>query len=409
LLEHVRAISEPFDTVVRYVHHIARFAAGDTKKALLTFLKSRSGEGLTSRAALVRAIQQGAQERGEAPSDEFKALASELAKALLSSARGEEIVLGINLASSIPLRELRGRLEELVNDAKAGQAQRAEAISALVGMDPKATLGLLGLILSNASAPDGLRERAIAALSAIDQPEARTELVNVLPTAPNRLQTTIAASLAARKSGGEALLQAITAGKASARLLQEQRVMAPLTNAGVPNLKDRVAGLLKGLPPADQRLNDLIARRRAGFGKSPRDAAIGAKVFEKNCAICHQMGGKGARIGPQLDGVGLRGADRLLEDLLDPNRNVDQAFRVTNLALNDGRIVSGLLLKEEGAVLVLADAQGKEVRIPKENVEERTIAQLSPMPANFAEQVSESEFYDLLAYLLSQQQNAKTP
>src|SRR5262249_22123368 len=159
-------------------------------------------------------------------------------------------------------------------------------------------------------------------------------------------------------------------------------VMVPLTNAGVPNLKERVAGLLKGLPPADQRLNDLIARRRAGFGKSQRDAAGGAKIFEKNCAICHQMGGQGARIGPQLDGVGVRGADRLLEDLLDPNGNVDQAFRVTNLALNDGRVVSGLLIKEEGAVLVLADAQGKEVRIPKESVEERTIAQLSPMPAN---------------------------
>ena len=94
-------------------------------------------------------------------------------------------------------------------------------------------------------------------------------------------------------------------------------------------------------------------------------------MFEKSCAICHQIGGKGAKIGPQLDGIGLRGLDRLLEDTLDPNRNVDQAFRLTSLTLKKGQIVQGLLLREEGAVLVLADQQGKEVRVEKKDVEER--------------------------------------
>ena len=40
-----------------------------------------------------------------------------------------------------------------------------------------------------------------------------------------------------------------------------------------------------------------------------------------------------------------------MEDILDPNRNVDQTFRQTNLALKSGQIVSGLLLREEGEVL----------------------------------------------------------
>ena len=71
------------------------------------------------------------------------------------------------------------------------------------------------------------------------------------------------------------------------------------------------------------------------------------------------MSGKGAKIGPQLDGIGIRGLERLLEDTLDPSRNVDQAFRTTILNLKSGQVVSGLLLKEEGEVLVLADAAGK--------------------------------------------------
>ena len=115
----------------------------------------------------------------------------------------------------------------------------------------------------------------------------------------------------------------------------------------------------------------LLNRRRDAILKAKKDAALGAQVFTKNCANCHQVGGQGAKIGPQLDGVGVRGLDRLLEDVLDPNRNVDQAFRQTTLTTKKGQVLSGLLLKEEGEVLVLADSQGKEVRVTKDEVEER--------------------------------------
>jgi putative heme-binding domain-containing protein len=125
-------------------------------------------------------------------------------------------------------------------------------------------------------------------------------------------------------------------------------------------------------------------------------------VFEKNCMICHRLANQGPLIGPQLDGVGNRGLDRLLEDILDPNRNVDQAFRSTTLVLDDGRTMSGLVLREEGQVIVLADAQGKEVRVTKGSVTERNVSQLSPMPADFVDRVSEADFNNLMAYLLAQ-------
>jgi putative heme-binding domain-containing protein len=150
-------------------------------------------------------------------------------------------------------------------------------------------------------------------------------------------------------------------------------------------------------------MQDLLNHRRESFLKAKKDAALGAQVFTKNCANCHQVAGQGAKIGPQLDGVGVRGLDRLLEDVLDPNRNVDQMFRLTTLNLKKGQVVSGLLLKEEGAVLVLADNQGKEVRVAKDEVDERSTSQVSPMPANFVEQISEADFNNLLAYLLSLQ------
>ena len=40
----------------------------------------------------------------------------------------------------------------------------------------------------------------------------------------------------------------------------------------------------------------------------------------------------------------------------------------------------------------MADAQGKDVRIPKADVDDRKISLLSPMPANLAETIKEEDF-----------------
>jgi putative heme-binding domain-containing protein len=175
-----------------------------------------------------------------------------------------------------------------------------------------------------------------------------------------------------------------------------------LRQARVPEIDKKLAELTRGLPAVDARLQQLFNQRRKSFLAASADAAAGAKVFAKHCAACHQIANQGAKIGPQLDGIGLRGLDRLLEDILDPNRNVDQAFRMTVLTLKNGQLANGLFLRQDGEVYVLADLTGKEVRVSRKEVEERATAPLSPMPANFVDQVSERDFHDLLAYLLAQ-------
>jgi putative heme-binding domain-containing protein len=105
-------------------------------------------------------------------------------------------------------------------------------------------------------------------------------------------------------------------------------------------------------------------------------------------------------VGPELDAVWTRGADRLLEDILDPNRNVDQAFRATLIKTNDDRVISGLVVREEGQVLVVQEAADKETKVPLKDIQQRVLSQLSPMPANVVDALSDGDFYDLLAYLL---------
>jgi len=184
--------------------------------------------------------------------------------------------------------------------------------------------------------------------------------------------------------------------------LQPPAINARLQTLKLPNWKEQVAELTAGLPTDAEARDKLIAERKLAIEKNMTSAVRGSELVTKHCANCHQIAGKGQVIGPQLDGIGLRGRDRILEDVLDPNRNVDVAFRTTTLQLADGRVVTGLVRREEGALLVLADPQGKEFTVPKADIEERKQTQLSLMPANVGETITPADFADLAVYLLEQ-------
>ncbi|HTI70591.1 MAG TPA: PVC-type heme-binding CxxCH protein [Candidatus Limnocylindria bacterium] len=253
-------------------------------------------------------------------------------------------------------------------------------------------------LLEDGHAPASLREVAGVMVA---QREPKT-LVTALKSAPASLQSKWAAALASTASGAGVLLEGVAAGNISARLLQEKSVRDKLTALKDPNIESRVTALTRELPAVDVARVSLIAARRNGFDATHASAATGEKIFQQNCAVCHQINGQGGLVGPQLTGVGNRGLDRLCEDILDPNRNVDRAFRQTVATLKDGDTMSGLFRREEGELLVFANATGQEFSLKKADVASRRESELSLMPDNFSEVIPNGDFNHLLAYLLSQ-------
>jgi putative heme-binding domain-containing protein len=386
----------------RNVQHTARYGTPEAVKTLLAFVQADRPDDLGHQNALLRAVQDGTQERGAQLAPEARPWAEAVATKLLASKDGRLLQAGLEQALTLKLASAKPRLIEIAEKKGEDENRRATAFQALIALDAKSQIAPLGQALADASESIALRERLANALAGINSTESRAELVKNLPTAPARLQNTLATGLAGSKEGAVALQDAIATGKASARLLQERQVDVRLKQTKLPMLDERLASLTNGLQPADQKLQELFAKRRSGYGTAKPDAMLGAKVFEQHCAACHQLAGKGAKVGPQLDGIGVRGLERLIEDLVDPNRNVDQAFRASLILRTDGQLVQGLLLREEGAVLVLADEKGKELRISGSDVSEKKVSTLSPMPANLIDQVPEKDFYDLLAFLLTQ-------
>lgn len=396
----VSAAALPLETLGDIVHDLARYlpesevAAGEKAAR-----KAAEGDQVRSRIA-VFALARASQERGRPLSEGLIAWASETARESLRAMDQGTVQGGLELVRELKLAELR---DSAANHAAAGAPfadLRPLAIDACVSCDAVGAVPMLREILAAGGEPLSLRQQAASALGAQQDEEVQAELLASLKQAPERLAIVIAAALASRAEGGEALLAAITAGQASPQLLQEGVVRDRLANARLPDLDERLAKLTADLPTAEARVRTLIDARRDAFQRASRDAVAGERVFRKHCAACHRVEGKGTKVGPDLDGIGARGVDRLLEDTLDPSRNVDQAFRATSLTTDKGLIVSGLALREEGQILVLIDAQGKEVRVPLDEIDERAVTKLSPMPGNVADLATEAEFVDLLEYLL---------
>ncbi|MCB1120271.1 MAG: hypothetical protein KJT03_01880 [Verrucomicrobiae bacterium] len=236
---------------------------------------------------------------------------------------------------------------------------------------------------------------AIEAILEVDPENGFKALLDNLAIAPAAKQTALAQILCNSKEGAEKLLNAIEQGRASPSLLRDSVIRQRIGESN-----PRELALLENLPDASQEIAAVIAQRRAGYDSANRDFNQGKATFQMYCAVCHSIDRQGGKLGPNLDGVNVRGVDRLLEDILDPNRNVDPAFSLSTIRTRNGQNISGIGARLEEGDYVLTDPTGTTHRIPQDTVIEKTDSRLSMMPAVLGSQIPADDLYNLLEFLL---------
>ncbi len=311
----------------------------------------------------------------------------------------ERLVAAAHVAERLGARELavplRSRLAAAGPDPdRAGVLARALAATA-----PDETANLLAPLVADPLVP-GPTRLALAASLAAGTPWRRVWQTS-LRTTPLRIQAKFAQRLAATPVGAEELLAMIEKGEAPTRLLLDRGVTDRLAATHPQRLAERSKRLLTGVVPGNDDIQKLIEMRRTKYDASRARAANGEQLFVRICSACHRVGSEGRLIGPQLDGIGSRGLERLLEDVLDPNRNVDNAFRAQYITLASGEVITALPRQEEGQILVVTELTGTERRIAKKDIRERHESDTSLMPENFGEILTPEELNDLMAFLLT--------
>lgn len=300
--------------------------------------------------------------------------------------------------------ELAPALEAVVFDPAAGLRARAAAVEALMGISAKRYQPVLKSLFGKEETPAWLKGQLAHALVQLPSSEVYELLAESLSGAAPTLQEEISLALVSSPRGIDHFLNALQAKRANDALLNNSLIRARMDSYISPAQQQLLDQLLGQTSGRDDR-EALVKTRISEYDPATVSLDQGKVVFTQYCSPCHTIGNQGGVIGPQLNGIGTWGLQALAEKILDPNRNISEAFRTYTITLNNGRVLSGLYRREEGELLVFADPGGQEFSVSKSEIKERKPTGYTLMPDNFGTVLDKREFDALLTYLLSIKEN----
>ncbi len=335
------------------------------------------------------------------------------------------------------LAEFRDGLERAVSHEPSTDALLRSYLAARAALDGQTTAldqgradgNLLRELAGDPARSAALRRLATRGLGGDDSAEARETLRGLLGERDPALRREALAALLDRGDAIEPARLAAIAGDATLPLglraeaiaglatpaADRPELLIPLLTDAEPALRRQAARSLRGasVPPATRsalapELASLLGLDGAAAAvPSPGagDPAEGARVFFNpkgpGCYRCHQVDGRGSRIGPDLTGIGRSGdRDRLVRSIVQPSAEIAPQFTTFQLARTDGTVVNGLFLVEQGdGGIQFAGADGKTFVVHPRDIEARQPVPVSIMPEGLDRLMTAAEFRDLLAYL----------
>ncbi|VTS02024.1 PVC-type heme-binding CxxCH protein [Tuwongella immobilis] len=305
------------------------------------------------------------------------------------------------IAGNLGIKEVGPALIALVNNADLAGTARVEALQALDALKD----GQLAAVAKTASESNDpqLRNAGRAIRGRSEVAAVVTELATVLdaanaPLVEKQGALDLLAKLA--KPEADAILakwtEALAAGKVADGLQLDVRDAAQLRAKSAKAIQESLAKFTANLSPSDP----LAAYAISQVGG---DAARGREIFlnksEVQCLRCHKVQGNGGEVGPELTGIGgKQNRAYLLEAIVLPSKQIAKGYESVVLNLADGKTVNGILKSESPTEVQLMTAEGKLIRIPKEDIDDRQTGP-SAMPADLMKHLSARELRDLVEYL----------
>ena len=129
------------------------------------------------------------------------------------------------------------------------------------------------------------------------------------------------------------------------------------------------------------------------------DSDAGQKIFSERCAICHEANEKGVTAGPVVDSFRNQGKAMLLENLIQPNREVAPQFFLWEAELKSGMRHAGILVSENAETVTLMQAGAIETVLNRSEVKRLINLNQSLMTPGLESGLTVQQMADLLEYL----------
>lgn len=302
----------------------------------------------------------------------------------------------------------------------------------------KAAAPMLAKMVADTKRPVDVRVASLKALDKLGHPQITDVAKTAIKDKKAALRVTGRNVLARHQP--EAALPELEQAIGKGQTSEKQGAIETLAEMKLPAATDILVRwmqrLAKGEVPAEIQLDLLKAARQkqtpeldqllVAFDQSrPKDDAIsgyietlsggnaarGREIFygrsDTSCRRCHMIKNNGGEVGPDLSGIGIDKDRRyLLEAIVAPNKAIAKGFETTMLAMLDGKVLVGIVRKEDDKEIVLMDAKGTITRVAKEDIDERASGK-SAMPEEIVKQLSKDDLRDLVEFLSRQKQKKK--
>jgi len=283
----------------------------------------------------------------------------------------------------------------LVPDESAPPDRRARAAALLGQGHPDRAVAILPRLLASRQ-PPAVQAAAVRALAGFDRPEVAAILLTPWKGYTPAIRAEVIGLLLGRRAWLGPLLDAVGSGLVPPGEIPPTR-RALLLKDRDPTIRERAQTLLGGETPGPRAV--ALARYRTALDR-PGDPDRGRSIFDRECLACHKLGERGHAVGPNLAGVSRKTPEEILVSILDPNREVSPEFMEYTIALDDGRVVTGLVAAETPGGFTLRGREAAEQTILRRNVAEIASTGKSLMPEGLEKTVPLQAMSDLIAFLL---------
>lgn len=245
--------------------------------------------------------------------------------------------------------------------------------------------------------PEPIQAAALTTIAEYDGADVAELIIEKWPELTPRLRATATESVLSRPHWIGSFLKAISLQRIPRQTVDASRVVALRTHV------DReTSELIDELFPDGISTSDRRSAVVEKFKKALQltgDTARGREVFRKVCSTCHKLDDVGTSIGPELKGIGDRGSESVLLNILDPNREVKPQYMAYVVTTDDGRTLSGAITDENAINLTICKPDGSKEIVLRANIEEIINTGLSYMPEGLERELDYQAMADLMLYL----------
>jgi putative heme-binding domain-containing protein len=167
---------------------------------------------------------------------------------------------------------------------------------------------------------------------------------------------------------------------------------------------ENVGTMFVGRTPVMWTLEELS--KAAETGLTGRDFENGRRMFAAAaCSACHRFRDGGGMNGPDLTGAGGRYSPHdFLDQIINPSKEINEQFAPLVVTLNDGSVVSGVVVNLNGDSVTLntdLSDPNQRVNVDRKTVKSMEVSKVSPMPPMLLGMLKKEEILNLVAYVLS--------